>query len=373
MANIGRRTGIDEQMIGSEEPLIGEVITDPNDMKLRHAYNYYNYYHNDKPVGQKSWTPREWVVTYLENQNQSPALIAAFKRVHDNKVTSVWCAIARMHNRGTILPKQTLDRLNKKIIFWVNEPIIYKVVFDDGPKKTVQDHIMANASDMIGEIEETIDQFTNNEISNFSMYGWLTEKGTNNRISKIIGTHFQATHKELVAAYNNDPEAKEGYSHLTRAQLKKHVDFFADIVDDCFKFGENRVTARKPRKKKTKSASVVTQKINYQKEDVNLKLVSIDPSKIVGAQALYTYNTKTSALTALYAEGPNGLTVKGTTVYGFNANTSITKRAGRALNVLPDIVTGGKVTLRRALDGIKAKASEAVGRIGPDTILLRVA
>jgi hypothetical protein len=365
--NVRNRSSIDDQMLG-DEPEIGEAILDPNDFKLRKAYNYYTYYFKNKPVGKKVWEPIEWIVEYIE-KNHSKELASAFKKVPDGQILPVWAAIARMHNRGTILPKQTVDRLNKRIVELVNAIKQDNVIeVDFTPKKTVQDHILNNASELIGEIEEIVDELIKTgEKPEFSMYKFLTEKKASNRVAAIIGEHFKPQIAQI-----SSPDAKEYFSHLSKIQIKHYVEFFSSIVSDCERFGENKVTARKPRKKKVKSASSLTTKVNYQKEDINLKIASIDPSKIVGAKALYMFNTKTSALTVLHAKSETGLTVKGTTVYDFDPETSITKKAGRAKDILPEVVSGGKVTLRRIMDGIKAKASTAVGRIGSDTVLLRV-
>jgi hypothetical protein len=96
------------------------------------------------------------------------------------------------------------------------------------------------------------------------------------------------------------------------------------------------------------------------------------PKDVVGAMQLWVYNTKTRKLGCYHADDAGGLSVKGSSLLNFTESKSVSKKLRKPEATLPEILRGGKVYLRNALDTIKAVASPLTGRINSDTILLRV-
>ena len=143
------------------------------------------------------------------------------------------------------------------------------------------------------------------------------------------------------------------------------------IVEDCNRYFGNKVIVRKPRKKKEKSAIQLIKSIKYKKEDNELKVVSIDPINIIGAQSLWLYNTKYKKLTVLNARGPAGLSVKGTTIINFDEPNSQSKTLRKPNEIIPKVLQSGKVVLKKLMTEIKTKESPANGRVNEDTILLK--
>jgi hypothetical protein len=72
------------------------------------------------------------------------------------------------------------------------------------------------------------------------------------------------------------------------------------------------------------------------------------------------------------ALGPAGLSVKGTTLQGYDEETSVSKTIRKPDEVLPRLLKGGKLVLRKLMSEINSKESVPNGRINGDTILLRV-
>ena len=104
-----------------------------------------------------------------------------------------------------------------------------------------------------------------------------------------------------------------------------------------------------------------------------MKLVSINPVDIVGAQELWVYNTKSRKIGKYVAEDMGGaLSVKGTTITGYNANNSVQKTLRKPLEQLTEFKAAGKVQLRKFIDDIKAVDIKLNGRINEDVILLKV-
>ena len=68
----------------------------------------------------------------------------------------------------------------------------------------------------------------------------------------------------------------------------------------------------------------------------------------------------------------DGLSVRGSTITGFDEATSITKKVRNPRQLLPAVLNLGKVPLRQVMGNLKTTEQKANGRINADTILLRV-
>ena len=128
----------------------------------------------------------------------------------------------------------------------------------------------------------------------------------------------------------------------------------------------------KPRKKKAVSSDKLVAKLKYAKDFKELKLTSIRPTEIVGAEVLWVYNTKTRKLGKYVAEFGAQLSVKGSTIQNYDEGQSLAKTLRKPEQKLPELLKAGKVPLRKFLEEIKATAIKLNGRINADTILLRV-
>jgi hypothetical protein len=150
--------------------------------------------------------------------------------------------------------------------------------------------------------------------------------------------------------------------------VQRYTDFFGIIVDDLDRIIKNASAQRKPRKTKQKSASKLIKNLKYQSEYPDLKLVSINPEKIVGASELWVYNTKYNRLGVYYAENSvRGFTVKGCTIQNFDNETSTQKTARKPEDTLSKLT---KQSLRKKMKSMKTKDQSVTGRINAQTILL---
>jgi len=145
----------------------------------------------------------------------------------------------------------------------------------------------------------------------------------------------------------------EAWSHLKPKYHKKMMDFYGVICDDIDRLIKNATAQRKPRKKKTLSATRLVSKLKYQKEFSDLKLVSINSEKLIGANELWIYNTKYKTLGVYYSVNSiRGLSVKGCTIQNFDKDTSIQKTARKPKEVLKVL---NKSSLKKQLKDIKTK------------------
>jgi len=241
-------------------------------------------------------------------------------------------------------------------------------------KPSVQDRIREQISDYIGEIENEVDLFSEGGYkSEFSMYAWLQQNNVKSQQSNAIAEYYVPWRNELKEAIaKKDEQLVEGYSNMKPAQLKKFVEFLDGIIKDATTWGANQKTVRKTRTKKAPSIEKQIVKIQYAKESKEYKLVSVNPALIIGCNQLWVFNTKYRKLMRYDALGPAGLSVKGTTIQGYDEETSVSKTIRKPDEVLSRLLKGGKLVLRKLMSEINSKESVPNGRINGDTILLRV-
>ena len=104
-----------------------------------------------------------------------------------------------------------------------------------------------------------------------------------------------------------------------------------------------------------------------------LRLISINPADIIGAQELWVYNTKTRKLGKYVADSLKGpLNVKGTGIIGYDEHKSVTKTLRKPADTLKEFSKATKIQLRKFLEDIKATEAKLNGRINAETVLLRV-
>ena len=238
---------------------------------------------------------------------------------------------------------------------------------------SIQDHIKRKAGECIGELEGQIDELITSKFSaDVSPYGLMNTLEIKGAHAKFVIDHFKTRRAEYDEVLTTtDPDVKEAYSNFTKVQLKKLVAYCDQVIVDGMRLAGDAVKSRKPRKRKAKSPDQLVTKLNYAKDFAELKLVSVDPKTIVGANQLWVYNTKTRKLGCYNAEDAAGLSIKGSTLQNFAESKSIQKTLRKPAVTLPEVLKGGKVALRNVLTEIRAAEGVLTGRINNDTILLR--
>ena len=247
-----------------------------------------------------------------------------------------------------------------------------KEVKKEKPKVSIQQRINDQVSGYIGEIEGKVDDFINSDFKEkYDCYAHLNNLGCKAVHARKMRPLYLECYNESVDVYNADDDyLNEAWGHLKPKYHKKIMDFYGIILDDIDRLIKNSSAQRKPRKKKTLSASRLVSKLKYEVEHPDLKLVSVNPEKIVGCNELWVYNTKYNKLGVYYAENSvRGLSVKGCTIQDFDSNISIQKTARKPKEVLSTLT---KRTLNKNIKQMKTKEQEVTGRINAQTILLGV-
>lgn len=350
---------------------------------FRHSMDYYRLEHNGKDLKPK-------VINWMSANGYTKAQIKSFKDTKDNRCNLTMGAIAANLLRG--MPPVRADFNNgKNTAQWLGEAIAKVIEEGKGdevqeevqeekpavPQISIQDRVREASWAMTEEIEDALELFSTDpdtfDPKAFKLLNLLRGKGVKAAHARIIKDFYSRQHAELVEAQTGKcDQLKEGYSHISKANMKKIVAFYAEILAACDMLMEEAKVMRKPRVKKPTDKAKVVAKLKYLKQDEKLKLVSVNPVEIIGSKELWIFNTKTRKLGKYVASEFAELNVKGTTIIGFDENKSIQKTLRKPEEQLKEFKAAGKVALRKFLEDIKAVDIKLNGRINEDTVLLKV-
>jgi hypothetical protein len=314
---------------------------------------------------------------YDENKNEKDA--SAYLKVEQNIArnfrTLAWSK--RMLERGCVFTETslaTIEQMEQDMKDEVARIKAARLAVQAAKVNTpsIQELTEQKAKRFISELEGAVDDYES-KYSEFNAYEWMTENNVKAAHAGYIADYFRERSKELVLALSGkDKELAEGYAALGKTKLMNLTKMIAGIVQDAGKIGVNQKIVRKPRMKKSVSVEKILSKLTFKQEDTEFKLTSLNPVKILEAQQLWVFNVKTRKLGLYVAENSAGLAVKGATITNYNPSNSISKTLRKPKDVLNTVVTGGKIALRKVMDGVNAKPQKLNGRINKDTILLRV-
>jgi hypothetical protein len=358
------------------------------DKFMRHWHSAMSYYRLE--FSGKDLKPA--VIKWMTTVGCTKEDVAAFKRTKDNRVNVTMGAIASCLLRGMPAVRADFNK-GRDTAAWLRSEIVQIVEqgkddVDEGAvveikpavyAPSIQDRVREAAYRMTEEIEEAIDGFQtdpeNFDPKAFKMLNLLKGKEVKAAHARIIKGFYERDLAELeeLASGNADEQLREGYSHRTKKQVKNLIAFYQEIMSACDMLAQEAKVNRKPRKTKVVSKDKIVAKLKFLKTNEPLKLVSINPTDIIGAGELWIFNTKTRKLGKYVANEFNTLNVKGTTITNFNEFTSIQKTIRKPEEKLKEFRAAGKVQLRKFLDDINATDTKLNGRINEETILLRVA
>ena len=342
---------IDDKAYGSEPVVITGISQ---------ALNWYNYMSSDDQS-------RDWFFTYAK-RSYTKNEISQLRKLPKWRISKTLGNIARILLNGNELPKENMDyfdngvkdllKLASQIVEENEEAVAVKAVID------IQARVRDKAQVIITNLEEELDLVM--EGKTFSMYTFCQANELNAQILNIVSDYYRPQYDEIMS---NDEQVQEAFGK----RLKFWINFWQSFFSDIERYVNNKkvTKVRKPREKKAKSAVDLVKNLKYQKEEPSLKIVSVHPTELVGCTQLWTYNTKYKKLSRYDSVGPAGIQVKGTTLIGYDVETSMSKGLRKPEASIQALLGAGKVSLRKLMEEIKTVESKPNGRINQDTILLR--
>ena len=315
---------------------------------------------------------RSYVSYYLKHNPELKSFSSAATRATYFELKTIG-AVARLMSRD-----QYVDPLDKEKVVQKLKVIqdkypstsLITVKKSTSDKPNIQDRLNEIAHTLMGEIDGEIDSFLDTYSSKFSTKSFLSLKNVSGPVARKIGAFYEKVLAELKEAQaGEDEQLVEGYSHLSKSQMRKYIEFIQCIVNDCAQHLVTIKAPRVPKVKKQKPPAVLAAKIKPLREFPDLKLKSIEAEKIVGASEVWLYQPLTRKLTVLKADDSCTLSVKNMSVVNYNAITSGTKTLRK-----PDVffvdMTLNRRTLRASWDNIKTKMQAPQFRITTDTMIL---
>ena len=191
--------------------------------------------------------------------------------------------------------------------------------------------------------------------------------------TKVVREYIEGLYDDYNAAYTKtDPDAVEGYSHLTKPQLKKRVNACESMLSDLDRLQSAAKATRKSKTKQPKAADKQVAKVNYKKEDTEFKIVSIAPLQIVGSRRLFTFNTKYKVLTEYVTNSASGFQMSGSTLKNIDTTVSRCTKLRKPDAFIPIVQKKTHLQIDKEWKQLTTKTTVPNGRINKDTILLRV-
>jgi hypothetical protein len=176
-------------------------------------------------------------------------------------------------------------------------------------------------------------------------------------------------------------QLKECYANLSKADIKNQHKMYLTIITACENMVLKAKASKAPRKKKAISKEKMISKFKYLDHHTDTKSISVHPSELIGANAAIVYNSKTRKVGIYYAsnidptgmgrEG-SGLSVKGTTIIGFNEAKSVQKTLRKPIEQLPKFRKATKRSLPKEFEAINSVEIKMNGRFNEHSLIIKV-
>ena len=360
---------VDEKYTGGEPEWPAEAKdwpADKFDNLLRRSFYYYNYYYSQKDC-------KKYVVDWMRHSGEfDKDEIKLFERSSDKSIPMTACSLIMAHRKGMVLRPRHIQFLDECIETAIESArhIKEEIVTPEQAtyKPTIQDRLNEKTAELIGELEGKYD-----DLEPVKFYDWFTSNNVvQSQLSKYEAVFSKRKDELEQAQAKTDDQLKEAYSHFKAADFKKHIGWLSDLLAAVEQYRGVKQATKKARVKKAPSKEKVVAKLKYAKEDKALKVVSINPADIVGAGELWIYNIKTRKLGKYVAAPYHTLSVKGTSITGYDEDKSVCKTLRKPDEQLKEFAKAGKVALRTFIKDIKAVETKLNGRISSDILLLKV-
>jgi hypothetical protein len=344
---------------------------------LRKGFFYYNYFYAQKDL-------KKYAVSWMQEQKYSKADVSAFIRSPDRSMPMTAYSLLMSHRQGMPFREKELNYFKQQISNAINSADSEPAETATGARAaepvatvkapTIQDRLNEKTSEHLAYFEGLYDEVVAGGTVDPKAYDYLVSNTVPQSQIKKFEDLFTARKTELGEALGKlDEQVVEAYRHYKAADFKRHHAFIQNILDALDQYRSVKKATKKARVKRAPNKEKVVSKLKYMKEEKTLKLVSINPVDIIGAQELWVYNTKTRKLYKYIADSLTGpLGIKGTSITNFDTAKSVGKTLRKPEEKLKEFVKASKVQLRKFLEEIKATETIGNGRINSDIVLLKV-
>lgn len=367
----------DVTYLGTEPLFNQQPSEDDRQLMLIRGFNWYTHFYDRKMAKQQ-------LIAYADYNKIDQ--IKLLQLAEDREYVPAICWLARMSMRGLVLLEREQTLIAREItrvcdtVMFVAKQAEDTVIKSNRPN--VQEIMRERAQEAAGELEGMFDSFIVDgkpEIDDLNIVNMLAER-------KIMPQHISAMidawtdrKTEFENAQNkSDSQLTEGYSQYTRSGLKGLIKFCDAILAGLSSYVTVKKAFKAPRKKRAVSPEKQVAKIKFLrtfKDDaLKIDLVSLHPAKLIGATECFLYDTAKRRLTYYVVDSHAGsLSVKGTTILGFDAVKSQVKTIRKPDITLSALIKAGKPAARKVFADLTTVGTVPNGRTNENTVILRIA
>jgi hypothetical protein len=362
----------DTKYVGNEPEWRVQPEQDRNRISaMSNAFGWYNYFYGKKEA-------KEMIVAYLD----------AHKRVKDAKklrtlpdsqvrLTTGW--LCRMSMMGLELTEHEQIKLDNLIadLLAIKDQAAAEVAEPEAvAKPNIQDRLKEKMKDCAGELEGMFDDFVAAGCKMSADWKPIAQiRGMNvapqmvYHIADIWKTRL--AHFELVTA-GKDSQLVEGYSYLSKVQLRNIVKFCESVISDCGAYVQIKKVERKPRKVKPVSPEKKAAKFKHQLEFAELKLKGLPAASLVDKSEAWLYDTKKRKLIHVVADSHAGsFTIKSSSIIGFSVSETQQKTVRKPAETLKAIQAAGKPAARKIFKDLTTTETQFNGRSSENLLVLK--
>ena len=337
----------DTNILGGE-PTWQIQPTDFRISKLSKAFSWYNYFYGKKDA-------RDMIVNYLETHDRKED-VRLLKGIPDSaiRLTTGWlCRMSmvglELHDTEQLkLENQLREILDSK----QNEVAPEAVVEDATPRITIQDRLREKVNECIGELDGLFDDFLETGAKMSADYKPVTLLRSMNVAPQMVSIIADVWKRRLTefetVNQGKDAQLVEGYSHLSKIQLRNVIKFCEAVVNDCGAYVQIKKVERKPRKVKAVPPEKRAAKFKHMVDFVELKLKGLPAASLVDKTEAWLYDTKKRKLIHVVADShTQAFTVKSNSIIGFSTVDTMQKTVRKPQDVIKAVQAAGKPAARK--------------------------
>jgi hypothetical protein len=339
---------------------------------LSHAFSWYNYFYGKKDA-------REMIVNYLETHGRKND-VRTLKQIPDSSIRLTTGWLCRMSQVGLELtdPEQIkLDNLLKDILESKQDEVTEEAAVDEAvPKITIQDRLREKVSECAGELDGLFDEFVSSGAKLTADYKPVVLMRSMNVAPQMVNDIKQIWIRKLeefdAAVAGKDADLVQGYSFLSKVQLRNCVKFCELVISDCGAYVQIKKVERKPRKVRAVPPEKRAAKFKHIMEFAELKLKGLPAASLVDKAEAWLYDTKKRKLIHLVADSyTQAFTVKSNSVIGFSTVESLQKTVRKPADVLKALGAAGKPAARKIYKDLTTTETAFNGRGTENLIILK--
>lgn len=366
--------GADTKYLGPEPEWRTQPTEETRVGALAKAFHWYNYHYGKKDA-------KDMICHYLE-YNQRPRDAKTLRGVPDSQIRLTPAWVCRMTMLGLELRPHEQENINEQLDEMLRSKQEVKRSQDEVDadaavaKLTIQDHLREKVSECCGELEGMFDDFITAGAKMSADFKPISLLRGLNISPNMIGTVTRVWELRL-AEFNEvlegeDPQLVEGYSHLTKIQLRNCVKFCDTVLNDCNSYVQLKKVERKPRKVKPVSPEKKAAKFKILAEFAELKLKSLPAAQLVDKSEAWLYDTKKRKLIHVVAdEYAKVFTVKNNSVIGYSKIETVQKTLRKPAETVKLIAGAGKPAARKIFKDLKTTETAWNARGTENLVILR--